>query len=114
VKEMRWVDNAFPLEVRITTDGPTAYAYLIGEADVCGWEWLSAMVDTLTEDESAPQEVVFDLAELDFACARTMRILGDVCDRLAADGVQTTVRGMRPVVARVADLVDVHLPAART
>ena len=112
MKEVRWAGDAFPLEVRIRTDHGTAYAYLIGEADICGWESLSAMADALTGDEPAPQRVVFDLAELDFACARTIRILADVCDRLTAEGIPTTVRGMRPVVSKVADLVDVHLPAA--
>ncbi|HEX4862612.1 MAG TPA: hypothetical protein VFV02_00980, partial [Acidimicrobiales bacterium] len=79
--------------------------------DICGWDSLCAMVDVLTGNEPAPERVVFDLAELDFACARTMRILGDVCDRLSAEGIPTSVRGMRPVVSKVADLVDVHLPA---
>ena len=108
---MRWASDAFPLEVRIRTDGGTAYAYLIGEADICGWESLSAMAEALTENDPAPKRVVFDLAELDFACARTMRILADVCERLTAEGIPTSVRGMRPVVLKVADLVDVHLPA---
>lgn len=110
MEEFRWAGDVFPLEVRITTDGDTAYAYLIGEADICGWESLSAMADVLTADRPA-QKVVFDLAELDFACARTMRILGDVCERLAAEGIATSVRGMRPVVSKVADLVHVQLPA---
>jgi anti-anti-sigma regulatory factor len=100
------------LEVRIKTEGGTTYAYLKGEADVFGWESLTTMADTLMNEIPTPQRVVFDLEELDFACARTIRILADICDRLDADGVLTSVRGMRPVVARVAGLVDVRLPAA--
>ena len=110
--EAGMVRDAYPLQVRITTVGGTSYAYLKGEADVCGWESLSAMADALITESPAPKEVVFDLAELDFACARTIRIRADICDRLEAEGVTPSVRGMRPVVARVSKLVDIRLPAA--
>lgn len=110
MNELRWADEIAALDVRLRRVGPTAYVSMSGEADICGWRALNAMTDTLTNDSSAVSEVVFDLTGLTFACVRTMCVLTEVCKRLSSRGVHTSIRGMQPVVARVASLVEADLP----
>ena len=112
MSELNWAGEASPFEVSLTRIGGLAYARLSGEADICGWQALNEMAYALTAEQNPSSEVVIDLTQLRFACARTMLILADLCNRLSALGIPTQVRGMQPVVARVAALVDVDLPTA--
>ena len=110
MSELDWAVEAAPFEVSLTRIGGLCYAKLSGEADICGWQALNEMAYALTAEQTSSSEVVIDLTHLRFACARTMLILDDLCTRLSARGIPTQVRGMQPLVARVAALVGVDLP----
>ena len=114
MSDLSWAVEAAQFEVSLTRIGGLAYARLSGEADLCGWQALNEMADALTTDPISANEVVIDLTHLRFACVRTIRILAGVCSRLRAQGIPTQVRGMQPVVARVAKLVEVDLPTGGT
>jgi len=114
MSQLSWAVDAAPFEVSLTRIGGLAYARLSGEADICGWQALDELVDALTTEQTWPSEVVFDLTQLRFACVRTVRVLADIGNRLRSQGIPTQVRGMQPIVARVAKLVDVDLPSGDT
>jgi anti-sigma B factor antagonist len=97
-----------PPALRITaeTDGGTTVLHVAGELDLASADLLRAEVRALLGRDTVLDELVLDLAELQFLDVMGLGALLETRRKLAARGARLTLRRPRPMVVRMLTLLS--------
>jgi anti-anti-sigma factor len=97
-----------PFTAFVHHEGDRAIVMLNGELDVASIAILidSILIDCFMGIAFAFEEVVLDLAELDFIDGAGLHAIAAVAQQVAAYGGSVSIRSPRPQIQRLLDLLD--------
>lgn len=99
-----------PFTVATRLEGRTAIVTLRGELDMASTEVLA---DSLVGIALIVEELVLDVAELEFIDARGLRTIADAARQMLAHGGSASIRSPSARIERALELLDFKQAAAR-